>query len=120
MLPVLLVVLAAAVWALSCVSAQLACTDAAALAARAAARGDAPAEVRSAAQAAAPPGAVVDVRLDDQWVRVTVRARVAPPGPLSRAGGLQVSGSAVALREDVSPSAVDVATGFAAAAVPAG
>lgn len=100
-LPVLLVVLAMAVWVLACVSGQLRCLDAAALAARAAARGDAADAVAEAARRIAPAGAVVSVRTSGEQVEVVVGARVRPGGgALSRLPGMQVSGRAVAANED--------------------
>lgn len=100
-LPVLLVVLSMAVYVLVCVSAQLRCTDAAGLGARAAARGDAPAAVAQTAWAAAPPGADVQVATVGEQVQVVVRVRVGRlGGVLSRLPGVLVSGRAVAARED--------------------
>lgn len=100
-LPVLLVVLAMAVWVLAAVGAQLRCTDAAGVAARAAARGDSPAAVVGAGQRAAPPGAVVAVSTGTDLVTVRVQAEVRPfGGVLSVLPALRVSGRAVAARED--------------------
>lgn len=96
-LPVLLVVLGLCVWALASVSAQLRCTDAAAVAARAAARGDPAFAVVAAAARVAPQGARVEVSQDGDSVRVVVRATVRPVGG---APGVAVSGQAVARRED--------------------
>ena len=79
-LPVLLVVLALAVWVLGCVSAQLRCTDAAAVAARAAARGESAGAVTEAAWAVAPVGAQVRVGQRGAHVEVVVHARVQPLG----------------------------------------
>jgi Flp pilus assembly protein TadG len=81
-LPVLLLVLAAAVSAVTVVGAQLRCVDAAREGARAAARGEAPAAVTELVRRVAPAGAVVDVTLDGDEVRVTVSAPVAPLGPV--------------------------------------
>ena len=90
------------VWALSCVSAQLRCTDAAATGARAAARGDPEAAVVAAARSVAPEGATVTVVHDGERVRVVVRAVVRPlGGALATIGGVDVSGRGVAQREDV-------------------
>jgi hypothetical protein len=82
-LPVLVLVLAAAVWAVATVAAQLRCVDAAREAARAAARGEPTAVAVSLARGAAP-GA--DVMLDRQpaTVSVVVRLRVGGPGWLGR------------------------------------
>jgi Flp pilus assembly protein TadG len=101
-LPVLLAVLAVALWVLGAVSAQLRCADAAAGAARAAARGE-PAEVVTAlARRLGPNGARVQVAVLGEEVRVVVSAHVeAPAVPLPALG---VSGRAVALREPSSPA----------------
>jgi Flp pilus assembly protein TadG len=100
-LPVLLVVLAAAVWVLAGVATQLRCVDAAHVAARAAARGDAPAAVQATARQVAPDGADVEVsRVGDQ-VHVRVSATVSPFGPaLATLGAVEVSGRATAAAED--------------------
>lgn len=101
-LPVLLVVLAAALWVLAAVGDQLRCTDAAAVGARAAARGEALPVVRQATRAAAPPGAQVEVTTGADTVEVTVRAQVRPVGgALAALPAAHVSGRAVAAREDV-------------------
>jgi Flp pilus assembly protein TadG len=96
-LPVLLLVLAAAVAAVTVVGAQLRCVDAAREGARAAARGDPVAVVEALVARAAPEGAttVVDVRAEE--VRVTVSTRIAPLGPVPLR--ITVSADAVALRE---------------------
>lgn len=100
-LPVLLVVLAAAIWVLACVAAQLRCVDAAHAAARAAARGDAPADVQAAGRAVAPAGARVTVsRVGDQ-VHVVVTADVRPFGEALRVlPAMPVAGRATADAED--------------------
>lgn len=99
-LPVLAVVLLAAVWVVAAASAQLRCTDAARESARALARGDDLAASRSLAVAVAPPGATVGVSVEGDLVRVRVSARAPLPAPL---GGVVpapiVIGSAVAMRE---------------------
>lgn len=100
LLPVLVVVLAAAVWVLACVAAQLKCVDAARAAARAAARGDTPASVRDVGERLAPAGAVVSLRTGDQTVQVLVRARVRPFGDVLRVlPAMPVSGRATAAVE---------------------
>lgn len=100
LLPVLLVVLVACVWALACVASQLACVDAARAAARAAARGDAPAAVQVTAQRLAPQGASVAVSRDEQTVQVVVHAQVRPFGPVLRIlPSVRVSGRATAAAE---------------------
>ena len=101
-LPVLLLVLGMATWALACLSGQLRCTDAAAVGARAAARGDSPSAVVVAARSVAPPGAQVQVSQDGDRVRVVVSASVRPAGGALRGlGAMAVEGTATALREDV-------------------
>ncbi len=99
-LPVLVTVLAFAVWTLGCVSSQLRCVDAARVAARLAARGEVTAEVSAAAAEAAPRGATVQVtRVGDQ-VLVVVHARIRPFGPqLPGLPAVEVEGRAVALDE---------------------
>lgn len=101
MFPVLVVVLAMAVWVLACVGAQLRCVDAAHAAARAAARGDAPAAVEGTAREVAPARATVQVsRVGDQ-VSVRVSATVMPFGrALAVLPGVEVSGRATAAAED--------------------
>ena len=100
LLPVLLVVLAAVLGVLACVAAQLRCVDAARGAARAAARGDDSAAVRTTGQRLAPEGARVVVTTSGDTVEVSVSAEVRPFG---RALGLlppvAVSGRAVAATE---------------------
>jgi hypothetical protein len=99
-LPVLVVVLVAAVWAVGAAAAQLRCTDAAREAARALARGDGIGTSRALAVAVAPAGAAVRVSVEGDLVRVRVSALTPLPAPLA---GLvpapTVSGSAVAMRE---------------------
>lgn len=100
-LPVLLVVLAMAVWVLAAVGAQLRCTDAAGVGARSAARGDSAQQVDQATRAAAPAAARVDVAVGAELVEVRVTARVRPFGAaLSALPSVEVSGRAVAARED--------------------
>lgn len=100
-LPVLLIVLAMALWVLAAVSAQLRCTDAAAVGARAAGRGDMPGAVVAAARTVAPSGASVQVQPGELVVQVVVRVEVRPlDGALRALPGFVVSGRAVAARED--------------------
>jgi Flp pilus assembly protein TadG len=96
-LPVLLLVLAGAVAAVTVVGAQLRCVDAAREAARAAARGEPAATVSALAAATAPAGAVTDVAGTGDTVRVTVTADVAALGPVPLR--VRVSAEAVAHRE---------------------
>ena len=96
-LPVLLLVLAGAVAAVTLVGAQLRCVDAAREGARAAARGDTDAAVSAIAGRAAPDGAITAVMTSGEEVRVTVTADVSALGVLPLRLG--VSAEAVALRE---------------------
>lgn len=98
--PSIVVVLLLAVWVLLGVTAQLRCLDAAHLAARAAARGEADERVRAVAAQVAPDGASVEVSRDDGTVEVQVSAQVRPfSGVLQALPGLQVVGRAVAADE---------------------
>jgi Flp pilus assembly protein TadG len=96
-LPVLLLVLAGAVAAVTVVGAQLRCVDAAREGARAAARGEDTSLVTALAGRAAPDGATTTVAVDGATVTVTVAAQVAPLGPVPLR--VPVSASAVAQRE---------------------
>jgi Flp pilus assembly protein TadG len=97
-LPVLLLVLAAAVAAVTVVGAQLRCVDAAREAARAAARGENPARVLELARAVAPADARVTVSASGgDELRVTVTADVAPLGV--RSLRVEVAATAVTVPE---------------------
>lgn len=99
-LPVLLVVLAAAIGVLVCVASQLRCVDAARAAARVAARGDDAALVRSTAERLAPADATVELRDGGDTVEVVVSARVRPFGAALRLlPAIAVRGRAVAAVE---------------------
>jgi Flp pilus assembly protein TadG len=104
LLPVLVVVLAACVWVLAGVSAQLACVDAARASARSAARGEAPAAVRATAARLAPAGAVVQLSARADTVEVRISAEVRPFGTALRVlPALPVSGRATAATEPGRP-----------------
>lgn len=75
-LPALMAVLAMAVGVVVAVGAQLRCVDAARVGARAAARGDTDASIRTATTAVAPRGAVVTIRRHAGLIEVVVAARV--------------------------------------------
>ncbi|MFI0423249.1 TadE family type IV pilus minor pilin [Spongiactinospora sp. 9N601] len=77
-LPSLMVVLAAAIWAVAVVGAQLECVDAARAGARAAARGESIEQVRQLVADLAPDGAEVAVLRDAHTTRVSVSAQVRP------------------------------------------
>ena len=101
LLPVLLVVLAAAIGVLACVAAQLRCVDAARGAARAAARGDDPSVVRCTGQRLAPPGARVVQSSSGDTVEIVITAQVRPFGAaLGLLPAVAVSGRAVAAVEE--------------------
>lgn len=91
-LPSLLLVLAVALGAVSAAAAQLSCTDAARVGARALARGEPLEHARSLALSTAPDQARVHLAENDGMARVTVRAELRL-GPL-RAPPLAVDGSA--------------------------
>ncbi|RBY84290.1 pilus assembly protein TadE [Blastococcus sp. TF02A-26] len=105
-LPVLLLVLAAAVSAVVVVGAHLRCVDAAREGARAAARGDDVAAVRAVVGRAAPEGATTAVVVEGDRVRVTVTAVVPPLGPVPFT--VRVSATAVA---ELEPGAVPETAG---------
>jgi Flp pilus assembly protein TadG len=96
-LPVLLLVLAAAVAAVTVVGAQVRCVDAAREGARAASRGEDVAAVRALVARAAPDGAEVTVSVGPEDVHVVVSVHVAPLGPVPL--DVPVSAEAVASLE---------------------
>jgi TadE-like protein len=96
-LPTLVLLVAAALMAVSVLVAQLRCVDAAREGARASARGEPVEVVREAAARVAPAAARVDVGTEGDEVRVTVFATAGRGGGLLPA--LRVTGTAVALRE---------------------
>jgi Flp pilus assembly protein TadG len=96
-LPVLFLVLAGAVAAVTVVGAQLRCVDAAREGARAAARGEPVGVVEEVVARAAPDGATTTVSVGPEEVRVTVTARVAALGPVPLR--ITVSADATALTE---------------------
>nr|QIY72525.1 hypothetical protein HEP84_28675 [Streptomyces sp. RLB1-33] len=95
-LPSLVLVGMALVWALLAASAQIQCVDAARAGARAAARQDPPDTVVATTRRAAPRGARVTVTREGDLVRVTVKASAPGPDGLS----LELSDEAVALAEE--------------------
>ncbi|RKN10151.1 TadE family type IV pilus minor pilin [Streptomyces radicis] len=94
-IPALVALLGMLLWGLGAVAVQTRCGDAARAGARAAARGESEAQVRSVASAAAPEGADVMVEREGSLFRVTVAAGAPGPGPL----GMRVDGEAVAHAE---------------------
>jgi Flp pilus assembly protein TadG len=77
-LPALMVVLAAALWAIQAVGVQLECVDAARTAARAAARGEPLDEVRELARSATRSNAKVDITRTQESTNVEVSIEVRP------------------------------------------
>jgi Flp pilus assembly protein TadG len=96
-MPVLMVLLAAALAAVTVIGGQLRCVDAAREAARALARGDSMDSARALATAAGPQGATLSSTTGPAQIRATVQARVRPIGGLLPA--FTVSADAVALPE---------------------
>lgn len=96
-LPVLVVLLSVGIGALSAVTAQLRCVDAAREAARAAARGESTGTATELARIAAPEGAEISVVAGADRIVVTVRAKVPIAGGLLPA--VTVEGVAVAIPE---------------------
>ena len=101
-LPALVLLVAVGISAVSAVTGQLRCVDAAREAARAAARGEPARQVQAEAVRAAPAGARVTVRVVGDEVVVVVSARHHPL--VSVLPAIPVSGTAVGLRE---PGAAD-------------
>ncbi|MDA0636672.1 hypothetical protein OUY22_24945 [Nonomuraea sp. MCN248] len=98
MLPALMVVLAAALWAIQAVGAHLECVDAARAAARAAARGESLDQVRDLARSATHPRAEVTVDRTPDLTTVHISLAVRPPwGPALPA--VRVTASATAATE---------------------
>lgn len=93
-IPVLVVLLAAALTAIDVVGGQLGCVDAAREAARGAARGDPDSAARSAGLQAAPRGATIGITHGSSRITVVVQASIRPVGALLPA--FTVSARAVA------------------------
>ncbi|MCL2730249.1 MAG: pilus assembly protein [Actinomycetia bacterium] len=91
--PVLVLLTGLLVWGVTAAAAQVRCVDAARAGAREAARSEAPADVLSAARAAAPAGAKVSVRREGDMVHV----RVIVPAPRFP---VTLTAEAAALAED--------------------
>src|SRR3954468_9102326 len=97
-LPVLVIVLWAAMWFVSVLATQARYAEAARAAARAGARGDDPA---ISAHALLPAGAGLRVARGGGWLEVTVSGSRPPPGPLAGwLPGVSVSGRSVAAIEE--------------------
>jgi hypothetical protein len=98
-LPALMLVLLFGLSMLGAVAAEARCAEAARIGARAAARGEADEVVRTWAERAAPPGAVVALRRTDDSVEVRVRAEVGG-GERSPLPAIAVEASALTPVED--------------------
>ncbi|GAA2880910.1 hypothetical protein GCM10010517_43690 [Streptosporangium fragile] len=85
-LPALMVVLAAGLWAVAAVEAQLECVDAARAGARAVSRGESLEQVRSSVLSAVPSGAQVVVTRSVDVARVEVSVQVRPRWGVSLPG----------------------------------
>jgi hypothetical protein len=107
-LPAVTVVLAIVLWAVAAITAQLACVDAARTAARALARGEQHAAVRTAAQEAAPSGASVSLGKSGEHVVAEVSASIGVTLPAIGRIGVPVHGRAVAAREPTSSDSVPI------------
>ncbi|HUR05585.1 MAG TPA: TadE family type IV pilus minor pilin [Nonomuraea sp.] len=94
-LPALMVVLAAALWAIQAVGVQLECVDAARAAARAAARGEPLDNVRQLVQSATRPNAQVNISRNSESTKVEVSVEVRPAWGASLPA-VQVAASATA------------------------
>jgi Flp pilus assembly protein TadG len=112
-LPAFVIVLLGALTAVAVVTAQLRCADAAAVAARMAARGESATAVRTTALSAAPAGATVSVLTTTSTVTAVVRDRVAPAGILRFLPGVTVQARVVQASEPA-PVGVTVTPGGAA------
>ena len=102
-IPVLVLVLLAGLWAVGAATGRMRCQDAAHEAARALARGESEGAAAALAARLAPAGARVTVDREPPLVRVTVRAAVRPLGTALRLPGLPVSADAVAADEAALP-----------------
>ena len=102
-LPVLVAVLLAGLWAIGAATARMRCQDAAHEAARALARGEPQAAVTATVARLAPDGAEVSVRREPPLLRVTVRVVLRPLDGVLRLPGLPVAADAVAAEEAAIP-----------------
>jgi Flp pilus assembly protein TadG len=102
-LPAFVIVVMAALAGVAVVMAQLRCVDAAAVAARMAARGDPPTQVRTTSLSGAPAGARLDLTGSSDFVTATVRATVSAPGVLGFLPGITLQAHVVQAREPAAP-----------------
>jgi Flp pilus assembly protein TadG len=104
-LPVLVLAVVTAVGGVVAVGDDMRCADAAATAARLAARGESAAEVRAIALRAAPHGATLQLVSDGTTVTATVTATLQGPGLLGRLPALTFTQRSVAALEVPEPAA---------------
>ena len=102
-LPAIVLTLLIGLGAVSTMTMRMRCADAAAMAARLAARGETAATVVAAARRAAPTGAVVELSTVGGAVRVTVRATAHVLPVTTLIPGFAVTGSFVEAREPGPP-----------------
>ncbi|HWC36130.1 MAG TPA: TadE family type IV pilus minor pilin [Mycobacteriales bacterium] len=98
-LPSLVLVVAAAIGGVVAVTDEMRCTDAAATAARLAARGEPPSTVRAVALRGAPHGAALQLTSSASTVSATVVTHIGGPGWLGRLPFFTIRQRAVAARE---------------------
>lgn len=99
-LPALVLAVALAVSGVVAMTDRMRCADAAATAARLAARGDPVDEVRSVALRSAPHGATLTLTTEGSTVIATVVDRLSPPGVLSRIPAITLTQRSVAALEN--------------------
>lgn len=104
-IPTLVVVVAMAVAGVMAMTDELKCADAAATAARLAARGEPVDVVRATALKAAPAGATLQLLTDGTTVTATVTDQLTGPGVLDRFGTVTVSQHSVAALESTTQPA---------------
>jgi hypothetical protein len=100
-LPALIMVALVLGWAVTVGVAQLRCFDAARGAARAAARGEPVDDVERIARGAAPAGAEITITRVDDEVTVIVEMTASAPPWFPAVPAIRVTGSAMALAEDL-------------------
>jgi hypothetical protein len=100
-LPAFVLTVVAALCGVAVMTAQLRCADAADIAARMAARGDASSLVRTTALSGAPGSAALSVVTTATLVTATVRAHLAPPGLARFLPGVTVEAHVTDVREPV-------------------
>ena len=99
-MPLLAALTVGMVWVLAVAADQIRAVDAARETARAVARGDDEASAVALGSRVAPEGSVIDVRVEEAQVTVTVRRSVAGPGGVfAGTGPAQVQATAVAVME---------------------